>query len=444
MPEEVQVDPVLKEAAVENQDLRKQGNEGDSSSSAAIVSTVDSPGSRPRASTTSESVSKADLLRASAKTESLAKPDLTVSWEHLTVHVEATGCQCRVSPFDFYAQEYLGVAVESRNAVNALEDVSGHVKTGEMVLVLSSEQACASALLRTLSGRTVDEVQGTMSLNGISLTQDVWQSWRRIAPYVSADDNSHAPVLTVRETLLFAAQCTNDGTLAMEQLNERIDRLLQALDLAHVADTVVGNEDLRGISGGQKRRVTVGEMLTSRHVSLLALENITDGLASTDSYSLLSLLKAACATVKVAAIISLLQPSDDMVALFDKILVLNPQGEMAYFGPVDRVLLRQVFLGEGEKDEGSICDLVLASKNDSQQDAVLKRYHGSTVHQEMVLELNDIRSKAPPARNRDIRVFLPDTKYASHWRYQFQVIGARRLKLVCFEAHCPVLLYAMH
>jgi hypothetical protein len=154
-------------------------------------------------------------------------------------------------------------------------------------------------------------------------------------------------------------------------------------------------------------------------------------LASTDSYSILSLLKAACASLKVAAVISLLQPSDDMVALFDKILVLNPHGEMAYFGRVDRVLLRQVFWGEGEKDEGSICDLVLALKDDFQQDAVLKRYHGSTVHQEMVLELDDIRAKAPPARNRDIRIFLPDTKYASHWWYQFQIIDARRLKLVC-------------
>jgi ABC-type multidrug transport system ATPase subunit len=207
--------------------------------------------------------------------------------------------------------------------------------------------------------------------------------------------------------------------------------LLQLLDLAHVADTVVGDENLRGISGGQKRRVTVGEMLTSRHVSLLALENITDGLASTDSYSILSLLKASCAATKVAAMVSLLQPSDDMVALFDKILVLSPQGEMSYFGRVDRASLRQVFLGEGEKDEGSICDLVLALKDDAQQDAVLQRYHGSTVHQEMVLELDDIRAKAPPARNRDIRVFLPDSMYASQWRYQFQVIGARRLKLVC-------------
>jgi hypothetical protein len=149
MSEEVQVDPVLAGTAVESQDFRKQGNEGDSSSSTVLMS-----GSPPPASSTSitsESVSKADFLRASAKVESLAKPDLTISWEHLAVHVEATGCQCRVSPFDFYAQEYLGVAVESRNAVNALEDVSGHVKTGEMILVLSSEQACASALLRTLS-----------------------------------------------------------------------------------------------------------------------------------------------------------------------------------------------------------------------------------------------------------------------------------------------------
>ena len=64
-------------------------------------------------------------------------------------------------------------------------------------------------------------------------------------------------------------------------------KLLTTLGLNHVADTIVGDENIRGISGGQKRRVTVGEMLCP-HCSFICMENITDGLSSTDSVKLIT------------------------------------------------------------------------------------------------------------------------------------------------------------
>ena len=77
------------------------------------------------------------------------------------------------------------------------------------------------------------------------------QGWRRLSPYVSASDSSHSPVLTVRETFTFAAQCScTDPT----NIETSVNHLMETLGLMNVADTVVGDENLRGISGGQKVR----------------------------------------------------------------------------------------------------------------------------------------------------------------------------------------------
>ena len=109
------------------------------------------------------------------------------------------------------------------------------------------------------------------------------QGWRRIAAHVSSDDGTHAPVLTVRETLRFAAECThskedagqkiedvvstesfcevsNLGRMPLQILNPslflslQVNEVMEILDLTSAADTIVGDENLRGVSGGQKRR----------------------------------------------------------------------------------------------------------------------------------------------------------------------------------------------
>lgn len=89
-------------------------------------------------------------------------------------------------------------------------------------------------------------------------------SWKEISrqPILFRFDIGHSAVLTVKETIEFATKCTSSGTETDEEIDSHVDRLLTNLGLDHVADTVVGDENLRGISGGQKRRVTAGEMMT--------------------------------------------------------------------------------------------------------------------------------------------------------------------------------------
>ena len=125
-----------------------------------------------------------------------------------------------------------------------------------MCLVLGSNDVGMSTIVRTLCGRLNDndELFGTILLNGMPMGKSN-QGWRRLTSYVSASDTTHSAVLTVQETITFAAQCTSDGNnsnTSASDIQAKVTELLEILGLDHVADTVVGDENLRGVSGGQK------------------------------------------------------------------------------------------------------------------------------------------------------------------------------------------------
>jgi ABC-type multidrug transport system ATPase subunit len=206
--------------------------------------------------------------RASVREAVEKREDLTLTWEHLTVHVDQQDTKTKNHFVSVPGtKDNFGLGVDDRPSYNALQRVSGWLTTGKMVLVLSPDQQSASALLQTLSGRQTTGVAGTIAVNGAPLLMDnkpIRQGWQRVMAHVAASDASHAPNLTVRETLTFAAECTAETTTdqsnAIRIINDEVDEVLDVLDLANVADTVVGDEQLRGVSGGQKRRVTIGEM----------------------------------------------------------------------------------------------------------------------------------------------------------------------------------------
>lgn len=365
-----------------------------------------------------------------------SRGDLTLTWENLTVHVDQDKAKSKYA----FTKDNFGLGVDDRPSYNALQRVSGWLTTGEMVLVLSPDQQSASALLQTVSGRLVTGVAGSLAVNGAPLLLDanktIRQGWQRVVTHVAASDASHAPNLTVRETFTFAATCNNAGTdNASDKITDEVNEVLDVLDLAHVADTVVGDEQLRGVSGGQKRRVTIGEMMFGPTKRFMALEYITDGLSSQDSYNILTGIKQACQVFKVGAMISLLQPSDEMLQLFDRIVVLDNVGSMVYWGPVDRTILRQLFLSDKDEeqaareDTGSIGDLVLGNKSNESWQAIRRVFQESHLGQTLVQEMSKRNSLGQPGVE-SIETYLPPTKYARQWKDQFKIIADRRIKLV--------------
>ncbi|KAL4440309.1 hypothetical protein ABPG75_003310 [Micractinium tetrahymenae] len=269
---------------------------------------------------------------------------------------------------------------------NVIDGVSGVLKPGRLILLLGTPGSGKSLLLKALSGmlkkeKTLKVSAAELSYNGEPLEAFVPE---RTAAYISQLDQ-HYGELTVRQTLEFAARCQGNMRELLERLlekerelgiepdpdlhrqaaasrgaclsaaaswrggaafmtasmvggktNLRVDIMLRTLGLDICADTLVGNAMLRGISGGQKKRVTAGEMLVGASRVLFA-DEISTGLDSATTHSIVSSLKAATRLRQNTSVIALLQPTPETLELFDDVLVLS-SGKVLYHGPSELVL----------------------------------------------------------------------------------------------------------
>jgi ABC-type multidrug transport system ATPase subunit len=243
----------------------------------------------------------------------------------------------------------LGRAHPRDEAFTALKGAEGLMKPGTMMLVMGPPGSGKSSLLRALAGRlhpTEDLMSGDMAIDGVRVDSSHPSHSRRVV-YVPPDDTSHTPAMTVRETFEFAAKCCGNS--------EMTDRVVEGFGLTRVADTVVGGDELRGVSGGQKRRVTVGEMAFSSDALFFCLDSITNGLDSATAYQVVKLCEKACRTQSKAAALSLLQPPQEVFDLFESVICLTPVGDMAFYGP------RSAAVAYFEAATGSSCPAGMTS-----------------------------------------------------------------------------------
>ncbi|MBA0666330.1 hypothetical protein Goklo_002752, partial [Gossypium klotzschianum] len=189
-------------------------------------------------------------------------------------------------------------------------------------------------------------VSGEVSYNGYKLEEFVPQ---KTSAYISQDD-LHIPELTVRETLDFSARCQGLGNrqeLMMEVSRREkeagivpdpdIDAYMkQILGLDICAGTIVGDALQRGISGGQKKRVTTGEIIVGP-IKTLFMDEITNGLDSSTAFQIVSCLQQLVHITDATLLVALLQPSPETFELFDDI-ILMAEGKILYHGPRDAVV----------------------------------------------------------------------------------------------------------
>lgn len=160
------------------------------------------------------------------------------------------------------------------------------------------------------------------------------KTFRRISAYVEQED-ALVGSLTVRETLNFAARLSLPSTVSKLERIQRIEALLTAFGLQGQANNLIGTPIRKGISGGQKRRVSVAAQLITSP-KLLFLDEPTSGLDSAASFEVISFVKDIAKKHNLIVIASIHQPSTSTFAMFDKLLLLS-QGGTAYSGPVSEV-----------------------------------------------------------------------------------------------------------
>lgn len=148
-------------------------------------------------------------------------------------------------------------------------------------------------------------------------------------------DNVHIGLLTVRQSLYFAAQLRLPEHWAIEKKEKRVDRILDMLGLSAVANTIVGNHEIRGISGGQLKRLSIGVEIVNLP-NLMFLDEPTTGLDSSISLEVMSAVRNL-ANQNRTVICTIHQPSDQTFALFD-VLLLLAKGRVIYFGRVSEAI----------------------------------------------------------------------------------------------------------
>ncbi|XWS71977.1 hypothetical protein CRYUN_Cryun02cG0001100 [Craigia yunnanensis] len=303
---------------------------------------------------------------------SLNLPTIEVRFENISVQGEAyVGSRALPTILNSIFNNIEGVGhflhllSSQKKKFSILRDVSGIIKPGRLTLLLGPPGSGKTTLLQALTGKLDPEVKfsGKVTYNGHEMHEFVPQ---RTSAYISQYD-IHLPQLTVRETLEFSAKCQGVGT-GYEMLTELLrrekelnirpdpyvdalmkasvlkghkeeivtDYVLKILGLEVCADTIVGDAMMRGVSGGQKKRVTTGEMLVGP-VGALFMDNISTGLDSSTTYQIVNSIKQSIHIFNKTAIISLLQPPPETFDLFDDIILLS-EGRIVYQGPREYVI----------------------------------------------------------------------------------------------------------
>ncbi|KNA08801.1 hypothetical protein SOVF_159450 isoform A, partial [Spinacia oleracea] len=299
-------------------------------------------------------------------------PAVTVKYEHLFVDARCKVVDGKPLPTLWNSfksslsvfSKLLGSQLQEAK-ISIIKDVSGIIKPGRMTLLLGPPGCGKTSLLLALSGNLDNslEFKGDTSYNGHNLDQFIPQ---KTSAYISQHD-LHIPDMTVRETIDFSARCQGvrsradllievcrrekqEGiipdpdidaymkAIAVEGLKSSLqtDYILKILGLDICADTMVGDAMKRGVSGGQKKRLTTGEMIVGPTKALF-MDEITNGLDSSTAFQIVSCTQQLVHITDASALIALLQPAPETFDLFDDV-ILMAEGKVVYHGPRNYVV----------------------------------------------------------------------------------------------------------
>lgn len=287
-----------------------------------------------------EIVASYDHLNLTCRPMGVGFDQLTVTGTGAGVGKNATILSILIEPFRF-GHHYQSLVRPPIKTI--LHNFSGVVKPGEMCLVLGRPGAGCTTLLKTLASYRdgFREVKGEVQYQGFT-HKSIENILRGDVVYVAEHDQNF-PTLNVGQTLGFAASARAPGDkiraafpTSSNRRSSYIDLVRNtvgaALGLRHTFSTQIGNEILRGVSGGESRRVTLGEALSTR-ARILLLDNPTRGLDSSTAVEVVQALRTLTDETQIALISSMYQAGQSLTRMFEKVTLLY-EGRQVYFGPL--------------------------------------------------------------------------------------------------------------
>ncbi|KAK1662280.1 hypothetical protein QYE76_050439 [Lolium multiflorum] len=342
-------------------------------------------------------------IRARFDAVSIEFPKIEVRYEDLTVDAYVhVGSRALPTIPNFICNmteaflRHLRIYRGGRVKLPILDTIGGIIRPSRMTLLLGPPSSGKTTLLLALAGRLGPglKMSGSITYNGHHLNEFVPQ---RTSAYVSQQD-SHASEMTVRETLEFAGRCQGVGikydmlvellrreknagikpdedldvfmkALALEgrQTSLVTEYIMKILGLDNCADTIVGDEMIKGISGGQKKRLTTGELLVGS-ARVLFMDEISTGLDSATTHQIIKYLRHSTHALDGTTIISLLQPAPETYELFDDVILIS-EGQIVYQGPREYAVDFFAAMGFRCPERKNVADFLqeVLSKKDQQQ-----------------------------------------------------------------------------
>ncbi|KAL4332228.1 hypothetical protein GQ457_07G032970 [Hibiscus cannabinus] len=330
-------------------------------------------------------------------------PKIEVRFEHLSVegdvYVGSRAVPTLLNATLNVVESILGLVrllPSKKRKIEILTDVSGIIKPSRMTLVLGPPGAGKTTLLQALAGKLDHDLRsrGRITYCGYEMSEFIPQ---RTCAYIGPHDVHHGE-MTVRETLDFSGRCLGVGTryemlkelskrekeagikpdpeidafmkataMAGQQSSLVTDYVLMILGLEICSDTLVGDDMRRGISGGEKKRLTTGEMLVGPAKAFF-MDEISTGLDSSTTYQICKFMRQLVHIMDVTMVISLLQPAPETYDLFDHIILLS-EGQIVYQGPTESVLEFFEYMGFKCPERKAVADFLqeVTSKKDQEQ-----------------------------------------------------------------------------
>ena len=266
---------------------------------------------------------------SSADVELGAKQGMKHAASFAALDIDTQGIRITVENLSYRVPSFK----DKKTDAELLSNVSGVFNPGEMVALLGPSGSGKTTFLDVLAGRkAVGTTSGVTKFGGLAPTS---QFLRRYTGYVEQFDTLIA-ALTAREMLLYTAELKRPMHESLQSKESAVDQLLADLGLWEARDVLVGSPMVKGLSGGQSKRLNIAIALIT-DPSVLFLDEPTSGLDSFTANEVMSVVKKLC-TSDTTIVATIHSPTAYAFSLFDAASILC-SGKQVYFGPSDATLL---------------------------------------------------------------------------------------------------------
>jgi len=315
-----------------------------------------------------------------------------------------------------------------------LSGINGVVRPGEMMCIMGTSGSGKTSMLNCLSGRHIQgSITGEILLNGKKRTS----LYRRQTAYVEQDDVMF-PHLTVRETMYYTARLRMPRGTTYDQKIARADEVMAVLGLADCKDTRIGSAFFKGISGGERKRTSIGiELITNPRV--LFLDEPTSGLDAFTAFHIMETIRDLARGGR-SVVCTIHQPRETIFELFDKLLLLT-KGRTSYYGPCAEIGQFMSSAGYGCPRSSTMADFLLdvmtvdtrtvelMSTTQAVVDKVQAHYEASTFGTDSKLEAEAAKSKD----GTTVDVVAKEDQWNLSWWAEFSLLLGRAFKNVTRE-----------